>query len=165
MGNKYFLTDRLLSRMQVRPAARFQSRGRYSQGLLSGDIRGLEDLYRANGFQQIKISGTVIDDYEGHENDLALRVTVDEGPQTLVGEFHMEGNQAFSESQLAAYINTATGQPFSEFNVAQDRDNLLNYYFNHGFPKASFEAAAKPIPTNPIAWTSLSRSTRENRFS
>ena len=149
VGNKYFLTDRLLSRMQVHPAARFQSRGRYSQGLLSGDIRGLEDLYRANGFEQIKISGTVIDDYEGHENDLALRVAVDEGPQTLVGEFHMEGNQAFSESQLAAYINTATGQPFSEFNVAQDRDNLLNYYFNHGFPKATFEAAAKPIPSEP----------------
>jgi outer membrane protein insertion porin family len=30
-GNKYFLTDRLLSRLQVRGAARFQSHGRYSQ--------------------------------------------------------------------------------------------------------------------------------------
>ncbi len=146
VGNKYFLTDRLLSRMQVHPAARFQSRGRYSQGLLSSDIRGLEDLYRANGFQEIKISGTVIDDYEGRENDLALRVTVDEGPQTLVGEFHIEGNQAFSESELVTYLNTAKGQPFSEFDIAQDRDNLLNYYFNHGFPKATFEATAKPIP-------------------
>ena len=33
IGNKYFLTERLRSRMQVRPAARFESRGRYSQGL------------------------------------------------------------------------------------------------------------------------------------
>ncbi len=148
-GNKYFLTERLLSRMQVRPAARFESRGHYSQGLLSGDIRGLEDLYRANGFQQIKITSNVIDDYEGHENDLALKILVDEGPQTLVGAFHLEGNQAFSQTQLAAEINTAEGQPFSEFDVAQDRDNLLNYYFNHGFPHASFEAAAKPIPDEP----------------
>ena len=145
-GNKYFLTERLRARMQVHPAARFESRGRYSQALLSADIRGLEDLYRANGFQQIKITSTVIDDYKGHENDLGLTISVDEGPQTLVGAFHMEGNQAFPEGQLTSYINTAAGQPFSEFNIAQDRDNLLNYYFNHGFPRASFEAAAKPMP-------------------
>jgi outer membrane protein assembly complex protein YaeT len=145
-GNKYFLTERLRARMQVHPAARFESRGRYSQGLLSGDLRGLEDLYRANGFQQIKITSTVVDDYDGHENDLGLTISVDEGPQTLVGAFHMEGNQAFPESRLANFINTAAGQPFSEFNIAQDRDNLLNYYFNHGFPRASFEAAAKPMP-------------------
>jgi outer membrane protein insertion porin family len=148
-GNKYFLTERLRSRMQVRPAERFASRGRYSQGLLNGDIHGIEDLYRANGFKQIKITGNIIDDYEGHENDLALTISVDEGPQMLVGAFHMEGNQAFSETQLAADINTAEGQPFSEFSIAQDRDNLLNYYFNHGFPSASFEAAAKPMPGEP----------------
>jgi outer membrane protein insertion porin family len=148
-GNKYFLTERLRPRMQVHPAARFESRGRYSQGLLNGDIHGLEDLYRANGFEQIKITSKVIDDYNGDENDLALIISVDEGPQTLVGAFHMEGNHAFSETQLAAYINTAEGQPFSEFNIAQDRDNLLNYYFNHGFPRASFEAAAKPMPSEP----------------
>jgi outer membrane protein insertion porin family len=148
-GNKYFLTERLRSRMQVRPAARFESRGRYSQGLLNGDIRGIEDLYRANGFQQIKITSNVVDDYAGHENDLALEISVDEGPQTLVGAFSILGTQAFSEEQLAAHINTAKGQPFSEFNIAQDRDNLLNYYFNRGFPRASFEAVAKPTPDQP----------------
>jgi outer membrane protein insertion porin family len=149
VGNKYFLTERLLTRMQVHAAARFESRGRYSQGLLNADIHGLEDLYRANGFQQIKITGTVNDDYQGHENDLALRILVEEGPQTLVGSFHMEGNQAFSEAQLASYINTAEGQPFSEFDIAQDRDNLLNYYFNHGFPQATFEATAQPSSGQP----------------
>jgi outer membrane protein insertion porin family len=148
-GNKYFLTERIRSRMQVRPAERFASRGRYSQGLLSNDIHGIEDLYRANGFQQIKITGNVVDNYEGRDNDLALKILVDEGPQTLVGAFRIEGNKAFSEDQLDAYINTAKGQPFSEFNVAQDRDNLLNYYFNRGFPAASFEAAARPIPDQP----------------
>ena len=149
VGNKYFLTDRLLARMQVHPASRFESRGKYSQGLLSGDIHGLEDLYRANGFEQVKITSNVLDDYEGHENDLVLKILVDEGAQTLVGAFRMEGNQAFTEAQLAAEINTAVGQPFSEYDIAQDRDNILNYYFNHGFPNASFEAAAKPMPGEP----------------
>ncbi len=148
-GNKYFLTERLRSRMQVRPAARFESRGRFSQALLNSDSRGLEDLYQANGFEQVKITSKVVDDYEGHENDLALIITVDEGPQTLVGTLHIEGNHAFAAAQLKALINTAEGEPFSEFNISQDRDNLLNYYFNHGFPRASFEASAKPIPDKP----------------
>lgn len=148
-GNKYFLTERLRSRMQVRPAARFESRGRFSQALLNSDIHGLEDLYRANGFEQVRITSKVVDDYEAHENDLALIISVDEGPQTLVGAFHIEGNKAFPEAQLRAHINTSEGEPFSEFNIAQDRDNLLNYYFNHGFPRASFEASAKPIPNEP----------------
>src|SRR5262249_9759900 len=124
-GNKYFLSDQIRARMQVHPAARFESRGRYSQALLAGDIRGIEDLYRANGFQQIKISSKLIDDYAGRENDLALDLTVDEGPQTLVGEFRIEGIHSYTQDQLSAYINTAKGQPFSEYNIATDRDNLL----------------------------------------
>jgi outer membrane protein insertion porin family len=148
-GNKYFLTDRLQSRMQVRAAERFQSHGHFSQALLTTDVHGIEDLYRANGFQQVKVTSTIIDDYEGHENDLVLKLSVDEGAQTLVGSFRLEGNQAFSEKELATEINTAEGQPFSEFDIAQDRDNLLNYYFNHGFPNAGFEAAAKAMPGEP----------------
>jgi outer membrane protein insertion porin family len=149
-GNKYFLTDKLRPRMQVQPAGRLFSHGRYSQALLINDVRGLEELYRSNGFQQVKITPEITDDYQGRENELALTMVVDEGSQSLVGAFHIVGNRAFSESQLRPdVIQTATGQPFSESTIGQDRDNLLNYYYNHGFPSASFEAAAKPIADEP----------------
>jgi outer membrane protein insertion porin family len=126
-GNKYFLTDRLLSRMQVHPASRFESHGKHSQGLLSADIHGLEDLYRANGFQQVKITSNILDDYEGHENDLVLKILVDEGSQTLVGAFHMEGNQVFTEAQLAAEINTAVGHFQDRRRAAGFRGQCLRF--------------------------------------
>ena len=148
-GNQYFKTDDLRERMQVQPAGRLFVYGRYSQSLIGADIRSLENVYRANGFQQIKITPEVIDDYDGHENDLAINIRIDEGPQTLVGRFQISGNKTFSAAQLAAEINTAAGQPFSEFRISQDRDNLLNYYFNHGFPRATFDADAHPIPDQP----------------
>ena len=144
-GNHYFRTDMLRPRLQVQAASRLFTQGRYTQGLLANDIRGLENLYKANGFQDVKITPAVTDDYQGHENEMAVKVTVNEGPQTLVGTFHIAGNQSFSDAQLTAEINTAEGQPFSEYNIAQDRDNILNFYFNHGFPKATFEATAKPV--------------------
>jgi outer membrane protein insertion porin family len=145
-GNKYFRDELLRARMQTQPAPRLGSVGRYSQGLLSADVRGLEDLYRANGFAQIKITSSVEDDYHGRKNELAVTLKVDEGPQTRVGDFHLLGNAAFSEAQLSPYLNTAQGQLFSEYYISQDRESILNYYFNHGFPSATFEATAKPIP-------------------
>jgi outer membrane protein insertion porin family len=148
-GNQYFRDELLRTRMQVQPAGRLFSHGRYDQAMLNNDVKALEDLYRANAFEQIKITSDALDDYQGHENNLAVVIKVDEGPQTLVGAFHLEGNSTFSEAQLEPYLNTAEGQLFSEFNIAQDRDNILNYYFNHGFPQATFEAAAKPIPDKP----------------
>jgi len=149
VGNKYFRSDELRSRMQVQPVSRLFSYGRFNQRLLANDIRGLENIYRANGFQSVKITPNVTDDYEGRENMVSIDIIVEEGPQTLVGAFHILGNAAVSETQLRGEILTAVGQPFSEYDIAQDRDNLLNYYYNHGFPNATFEAAAKPIADQP----------------
>jgi outer membrane protein assembly complex protein YaeT len=143
-GNKYFAEELLRSHMQVQTASRFFSQGHYSPRLLADDVGGLEDLYRANGFREVKITSQIADDYEGQENQLAVALQVEEGPQTLVSQLSLSGNKALSEDELRASVNTTAGQPFSEYNVAQDREIVLNQYFNRGFPNASFEATAKP---------------------
>ncbi len=148
-GNKYFDADLLLARMQVQAKGRLLSHGRYSQTLLASDIGGLEELYRANGFANVKITSDVIDNYEGVENQLAVDLKVDEGPQTLVASLQIAGNKTLSDDQLIPLLSTSPGQPFSEFNVGNDRDSILNYYFNHGFPSATFEASAKPVLGEP----------------
>jgi outer membrane protein insertion porin family len=148
-GNHYFPEELLRSNIHVQAAGRFFSHGRYSQALLNDDIQGLEYLYLNNGFQQVKITSNVEDNYRGHQDELAIRIQVNEGPQTLVGKVQIVGNSHFTEDQLRANITTAEGQPFSDFNVAQDRDTILNFYFNRGFPNAKFEATAKALPEEP----------------
>ncbi len=69
---------------------------------------------------------------------------IEEGPQTLVGALHVVGNNTIPQDQLLPLLSTSEGQPFSEFNIAGDRDSVLNYYFNHGFPNANFETSTKP---------------------
>ena len=145
-GNEYFLTEKLRPLLQVQPAGRVFANGRYNERLLATDVRSLENLYRANGFPKVAIAATVTDDYEGHENDMEVRYSINEGPQMRVGAFRIVGNSAFSQAELAPDLNTAEGQPFSEYYIAEDRDNLLNYYFNRGFPDATFEATANPMP-------------------
>lgn len=148
-GNQYFTDDLLRARMQVQPAGRLLSHGRYSQSLLGSDVRGLKDLYTANGFAQVEIATDVIDNYQNVHNQIAVDLRINEGPQTLVGKLHIVGSQTISEDNLRQLISTVEGQPFSDYNVSSDRDAILSEYFNEGFPAATFEASAKPLEGEP----------------
>jgi len=147
-GNKYFDAEALRARMQVQPATRIFSNGRFSQVLLTNDIRALTDLYRGNGFRQIQIKSSVEENYGGKQRSLAVALDITEGPQTLVAGLQIKGNQKVPTDTLTALLDTAPNQPYSDFNLAGDRDKILNYYFNNGFPNASMD-----VNTNPVAGT------------
>ncbi len=148
-GNKSFSEEQLRSRMQIQPAGRFLSHGRYSQALLNGDVRSiLANPYRANGFLQAKITPKVEDNYQGGKNELAITLRIDEGPQTMVGALQIVGNETPLDSPFPA-LNISPGQGFGYSKINEDREIVLNYYFNNGFPNATFEASAKRSLTDP----------------
>jgi len=143
-GNKNFLDRKsLLSRMQIEPAARFLSHGRYSAVLLASDVATIEGLYRANGYRQVQIQTHVDDNYRGNDNQIAVHLHIEEGPQTLVGKLDIVGNQKIATKDFPD-LTTQAGQDYSEENLAGDRERILNYYFNHGFPNATLEISTKP---------------------
>lgn len=143
-GNKYFDTPLIRERMSVQPASWLTRHGRFSQELLNHDTQIIRDLYLANGFLQAKVTGTFQDDFRGKKGDMAVFIHVEEGPQTLVSSLKLEGNKAIPDERLLGLLTTIEGQPYSEVNVITDRDTLLNFYFNNGFPDASFSAKAMP---------------------
>jgi outer membrane protein insertion porin family len=147
-GNKYFPTAMLRERMEIQAAGKLASHGRFSGVLLNGDISSLQALYVSNGFRQVKIQSKVDDNYRGVENRLAVHLNIVEGPQTLVGALQIVGNEKIATSALPD-LDTQAGQPYSEQNLANDRQNILSYYFNRGFPNASLEVATAPSPTQP----------------
>ena len=143
-GNKDFMdTKALLSRMEIQPAARFLAHGRYSGILLKSDVATLEGLYRSNGYREVKITTDVDDNYHGFENQLAVHVHIEEGPQTRVGKFQIVGNESIPRNRFEQ-VETEAGQPYSEQNLAGDRERILSYYFNHGFPNATLDITTKP---------------------
>ncbi len=147
-GNKYFPEELLRTRLQIQVADKFvYPRGRFSQALLTSDMRGIENLYRSSGYRDVKVTSQVEDDYRGVENQLAVHFHVDEGLQTLVEKLNIVGAEKLSPDNFPA-LNTGQGQPFSEASISADRDILLNYYFNLGFPDATFVASAKAAPDN-----------------
>ena len=134
--------------MQVQPAGRLLSHGRFTSDLLDNDMRRIEAQYRDNGFGKIKVTSDVQDNYQGQENQLLVAIHIDEGPQTIVDSLHVTGNATVAEDQLPA-LNTGAGQPYSDTKIGEDREILLNYYFNRGFSGATFDATVKPVEGKP----------------
>ncbi|MGC1975648.1 MAG: POTRA domain-containing protein, partial [Candidatus Sulfotelmatobacter sp.] len=147
-GNKYFSRRILRQRLQIQPSGRFLSHGRYSGELLKSDVANLQALYVSNGFRDVKIQTKVDDNYHGAENHIAVHMQIDEGPQTVVGSLRIVGNQKI-DTKAFPELYTAEGQPYSEQNLANDRESILNYYFNHGFSNANLEITTNPSPGQP----------------
>ena len=147
-GNHYFDRELLSGRLQIYKAA-LGSRGKFSRRLLENDRQSMENLYRANGFPAATVAGQIEDNYEKKTGDLLIRFVVTEGVQTRVADLHVEGNQAFTQDELTGVIASLPGQPFSDFNVATDRANILALYFNEGFPEATFESTVETVEGTP----------------
>ena len=147
-GNKYFDTELLKSRLQIFQGA-FGSPGRFSRRLVDLDAQSMQSLYQANGFLDARVIPWVEDNYKGKEGDLFISFTVEEGRQTRVASLSIEGTHAFKEEELLGVIGSTPGQPYSDFGVTTDRDNILALYFNEGFPEATFTATAERAPATP----------------
>jgi outer membrane protein assembly complex protein YaeT len=148
-GNEYFDSDLLRERMQVQPASLLLPHGRFSQSLIASDLESIEILYRNNGFAGVKVGAEQQDDYRGDTGHLRVLIHVEEGPQTRVASFSIEGNHNVSTDVVRSMVDTTEDQPFSESNIASDRDNVTNYYFNNGFPNVQFEANYRTVSHDP----------------
>ena len=142
VGNKRFDTATLRERMGTQVSSVLQPHGRYSQAILANDLQAIKNLYLANGYESVKVSSEVQDDFDDARGDMKIVVKVDEGPLVLVGHLEIRGAHAVSEAEIRSLINTQAGQPFSEATVADDREVVLNDYFNRGFPSVQLDSSA-----------------------
>jgi outer membrane protein assembly complex protein YaeT len=142
-GNKYFSTDLLMSRLQLQPAS-FASSGHFSQQLLHADDESIRALYLSNGFRDAQVTSGVNDTYRGKKGNLFVSFQIVEGEQSQVAALQVEGNHAISTSALLAVIGSTPGQPYSESEVASDRNNVLAIYYEEGFPEAHFQEEVSP---------------------
>jgi outer membrane protein assembly factor BamA len=149
-GNNYFDTELLRSRLQIFGGA-FGSAGHFSRRLVESDAQSMRSLYLANGFLDAKVEQQTEDNYKGKDGDLFIRFVIQEGKQTRVASLSIEGNRAFKQEELLGVIASTSGQPYSDFNVTTDRDNILALYFNEGFPEANFTSTADRVAADDAA--------------
>jgi outer membrane protein insertion porin family len=144
-GNRYFNRETIRERMYLQPATFLEfPHGRYSENLLRQDEDAISNLYQSNGFRDVKITSRTEDNYGGKAGEMAVFVEIQEGPQYLIGNLEVAGIEHLNQQEVVARLSSIRGQPYSEFNVAVDRDTILAEYFSNGFPNATFEWNSKP---------------------
>ncbi len=147
-GNHYFRKEDLREQMVMQPAGGLLLYGLFSQSILSRDVQSIENLYRSNGFLQVKITPEVQDNY-GKQGHIRVQLNINEGAQTVVGKLSIEGNDALPEGQVRGMITASEGQPYSDSIVISDQSAILNEYYNLGFPKVRFDYTTQPEADNP----------------
>jgi outer membrane protein insertion porin family len=148
-GNKYFNAATIRERMQVEPSSVLIPNGHFSQRLLTDDINQIKILYQANGFLNVQVNGSLVDNYQGKKNEMQVAIKIDEGPQTLVNALKVDGATTYTVEALQQSLSNIPNQPFSEANVANDRDSLTYFYYDRGFPNVQFESSTTPVPGDP----------------
>lgn len=140
-GNQYFSSPVLSGRLRLQTRS-YAVRGKFSQRMVKDDADSILGLYQANGFLNASVKAQVIDDVKGKTGDLTVHYDIVEGPQTKVAELKLEGNHTIDTKDLMEVIGSSPGEPYSESNVAGDRNNILALYYNDGFPDAQVEGQA-----------------------
>ncbi len=144
-GNRYFDTLTIRERMSIFPAGRFFNRaGRFSEDLLARDRNAIAELYRSNGFRDVAVTSDVQRSAVGNDRDVAVVVNIDEGPQYFVNSLEVAGVDLRLYPYVQELLTSTEGQPYSAFNLALDRDTVLNFYYSNGYPDASLDISSQP---------------------
>ncbi len=119
----------------------------YVEAAAGASAAGIREAYRARGFTSAAVRATAVelpnDIAEGGSSDrpVDVRFTLVEGPRTLVGSVSFDGNAVLAEGELLALMLTAPGRPYSEIDVANDRDRIDLEYRNRGYQSVVVEPA------------------------
>jgi outer membrane protein assembly complex protein YaeT len=144
MGNTFFDTETLRERMYIEPASRIRYRsGRYSPRMLTQDVNAIKALYQSNGFRDVEVTSEVDDDPISH-GAITVKIQIVEGRQWYISDLQIAGMTPEDEINLRPQLRSTERQLFSAVNIAADRDLILTYYFNNGYPDAAFDWTQNP---------------------
>ncbi|HEV2697905.1 MAG TPA: POTRA domain-containing protein [Terriglobales bacterium] len=123
------------------------SHGSFSNKLLRASIKGIEALYKDNGFEQVKVTPDVVD----REPKIYITFNVAEGDRTIVSSLKVTGNKKLPLAQLRPKkgFEQAEGKPFSPSRMSDDRNRLAAKYLDRGFLNSDVKTIVSRHPDDP----------------
>ena len=126
--------NRAVTQAELMQLLRIKEGEPFVQAALDGGVAAIRDLYRARGFTRPLLQPSVTDLPAGSgDQPVQVRINITEGPRTVVGEVAFAGNTVFNEAELRGMMTTAPGRPFSDVELAADRDRVELEYLNRGY--------------------------------
>jgi outer membrane protein assembly factor BamA len=136
-GNHELTEKDLLPVLRVK-RSHIWTHGSISQKLLKQSEGNLQAVYRDHGYEDVKVTSQVT----RRERDLNVEFNIEEGPQTVVRDIQVTGNEHIPQDQLVAPVGfqLRAGAPFSPRRAADDRSRISAAYLNRGYLNVEVKA-------------------------
>ena len=145
-GDYAIATKELLAQVTVK-RSHFWTHGSLSQALLKQSSSNIGSLYRDRGYEDVKVTSRTID----REPKIDIDFDIEEGPQTVVADVQVFGNQNVAYGQLTAPkgFQLRAGEPFSPRKMTDDRNRISANYLDRGYLNAEVKATAQRSQADP----------------
>jgi outer membrane protein assembly factor BamA len=139
-GNYEIAAKDLMDQVTVK-RSHIWTHGRISQKLLKQSAENIQALYRDRGYEDVKVTPRTVD----REPKIDIAFDIQEGPQTLVENVDVTGNQnvAFEQLTVPKGFQLRAGQPYSPRKLAEDRNRISATYLNRGFLNVDVKTSVK----------------------
>lgn len=144
-GNYAISSTDLMDQVTVKKS-HIWTHGSVSEKLLKQSADNIEALYQDKGYEGVKVTARSVD----REPKVDAVFEIEEGPQTIVADLHVTGNQHIAYDQLTAPkgFQLRSGAPFSPHKLADDRNRISANYLNLGYLNAEVKTTVSRVPGN-----------------
>lgn len=136
-GNRN-VSGKKLKKVMITRQRGFGDKGAFEPELVDEDSKAIKKVYSSEGYHDAEVeSWDVVPTKQGF--DLDVTIPIEEGPQTIVKSVEFNGNDSFSDRKLLNAIKVRPKKPLDEVALPQDRQQILIFYADNGYPYAEVE--------------------------
>jgi outer membrane protein insertion porin family len=135
-GNQHLPTHEIRNAMATKESGLFTP-ARLVTKTFESDQENILNAYRQIGFLFARFTKKQVDRLS--EGKLRIVLGIDEGPQSIVKEIQIRGNQVISTEELLKRFQLKVNEPVSEGAVKADTDLIVALYSDRGYPKIQVE--------------------------
>jgi outer membrane protein assembly factor BamA len=145
-GN-YAVSQKELMAQVVVKKSHIWTHGSFSQKLLKQSSDNIQAVYRDRGYEDVKVTAKAVD----REPQIDIAFEIEEGPQTIVEDVRVSGNENVPYAELTAPsgFELRSGVPYSPRKLAEDRNRISATYLNRGYLNAEVKATLQENAGDP----------------
>lgn len=138
-GATAFSQRTLQGQIESEPAAWYASvsdMGTYKKDALKTDLLRLESYYHDNGYIKVKIFDPEVE-VDKERRKIYITFPLSEGEQYRVGSIQIEGDEVYTEAELAEKVKLKSGDVFNRSQFRQDIFEITDMYSQKGYAFAN----------------------------
>ena len=130
LGNEAFDDGKVRKQMETRPK-RWYRKGEFQADVFAEDKQRILAFYRSEGYQQAVIERDSIY-YDDSRRRLYIDLEIDEGRQYFVRDLAWEGNELFTDGELADQMRVEAGDVF-QYSASELAYLVKTAYYERGY--------------------------------